>query len=142
MIVAQFGKLGPLAQPPAVLAAAPAEPSPSPSPLQTLLLLQVQWSHLDIAGPVWRDKDGGATGFGAQLLAGELLGGRRAGGCCFGGRWGLVLQCWPLSAACLLVARPAPAALYHCIIVALYHCCIVSLLHCITISSILPSSRT
>ncbi|KAI3433435.1 hypothetical protein D9Q98_003250 [Chlorella vulgaris] len=30
---------------------------------------KVQWSHLDIAGPVWRDKDGGATGFGAQLLA-------------------------------------------------------------------------
>lgn len=31
--------------------------------------LQVQWSHIDIAGPAWRDKDGGATGFGAQLLA-------------------------------------------------------------------------
>ncbi|KAL4421979.1 hypothetical protein ABPG77_011002 [Micractinium sp. CCAP 211/92] len=30
---------------------------------------KVQWSHIDIAGPAWRDKDGGATGFGAQLLA-------------------------------------------------------------------------
>ena len=29
---------------------------------------QVQWSHIDSAGPAWRDKDGGATGFGAQLL--------------------------------------------------------------------------
>ena len=30
---------------------------------------QVSWSHLDIAGPVWDDKLGGATGFGAQTLA-------------------------------------------------------------------------
>ena len=30
---------------------------------------KVRWSHLDIAGPVWNDKEGGATGFGAQLLA-------------------------------------------------------------------------
>ncbi|PSC76746.1 aminopeptidase family isoform B [Micractinium conductrix] len=30
---------------------------------------KVQWCHIDIAGPAWRDKDGGATGFGAQLLA-------------------------------------------------------------------------
>jgi leucyl aminopeptidase len=29
----------------------------------------VKWSHLDIAGPVWNEKEGGATGFGAQLLA-------------------------------------------------------------------------
>lgn len=27
------------------------------------------WAHLDIAGPVWNDKTGGATGYGAQLLA-------------------------------------------------------------------------
>lgn len=27
-----------------------------------------RWSHLDIAGPVWNEKEGGATGFGAQLL--------------------------------------------------------------------------
>lgn len=27
-----------------------------------------KWSHLDIAGPVWNEKEGGATGFGAQLL--------------------------------------------------------------------------
>ena len=37
--------------------------------LPLLLLPQVEWSHLDIAGPVWQDKQGGATGFGAQLLA-------------------------------------------------------------------------
>ncbi len=37
-------------------------------------LLQVQWSHLDIAGPVWREKEGGATGFGAQLLAEWAIG--------------------------------------------------------------------
>jgi leucyl aminopeptidase len=30
---------------------------------------KVAWSHIDIAGPAWRDKDGGATGFGAQTLA-------------------------------------------------------------------------
>jgi leucyl aminopeptidase len=30
---------------------------------------RVKWSHLDIAGPVWNEKEGGATGFGAQLLA-------------------------------------------------------------------------
>lgn len=32
-------------------------------------LEKTKWSHLDIAGPVWNDKVGGATGFGAQLLA-------------------------------------------------------------------------
>ncbi|EFN59475.1 hypothetical protein CHLNCDRAFT_33905 [Chlorella variabilis] len=30
---------------------------------------KVQWCHLDIAGPVWQEKQGGATGFGAQTLA-------------------------------------------------------------------------
>ena len=30
---------------------------------------KTEWAHLDIAGPVWQDKVGGATGFGAQLLA-------------------------------------------------------------------------
>lgn len=35
---------------------------------------KVQWSHLDIAGPVWREKEGGATGFGAQLLAEWAIG--------------------------------------------------------------------
>lgn len=30
---------------------------------------KTEWAHLDIAGPVWDDKSGGATGFGAQLLA-------------------------------------------------------------------------
>ena len=29
----------------------------------------VKWAHLDIAGPVWDDKKGGATGFGATTLA-------------------------------------------------------------------------
>ena len=28
------------------------------------------WAHLDIAGPVWNDKAGGATGFGVHTLAG------------------------------------------------------------------------
>ena len=28
-----------------------------------------RWAHLDIAGPVWDDKKGGATGFGAATLA-------------------------------------------------------------------------
>jgi leucyl aminopeptidase len=30
----------------------------------------VEWAHLDIAGPVWTEKDGGLpTGFGAATLA-------------------------------------------------------------------------
>ena len=29
-----------------------------------------QWAHLDIAGPVWNDKKGGATGFGVRTLVG------------------------------------------------------------------------
>jgi len=28
------------------------------------------WAHLDIAGPVWNDKKGGATGFGVRTLVG------------------------------------------------------------------------
>lgn len=30
---------------------------------------EMEWAHLDIAGPVWNDKEGGATGFGAGSLA-------------------------------------------------------------------------
>jgi len=30
---------------------------------------EMKWAHLDIAGPVWDDKQGGATGFGACSLA-------------------------------------------------------------------------
>jgi len=26
------------------------------------------WAHVDIAGPVWSEKGGGATGFGVKLL--------------------------------------------------------------------------
>jgi leucyl aminopeptidase len=33
----------------------------------------MQWAHLDIAGPVWDDKLGGATGFGAASLAAWVL---------------------------------------------------------------------
>lgn len=29
----------------------------------------VEWSHVDLAGPVWDDKKGGATGYGAALFA-------------------------------------------------------------------------
>ena len=29
----------------------------------------VEWAHVDMAGPVWDDKQGGATGFGAATLA-------------------------------------------------------------------------
>lgn len=35
---------------------------------------KISWSHLDIAGPVWDEKQGGATGFGAQLLAEWAMG--------------------------------------------------------------------
>jgi leucyl aminopeptidase len=48
---------------------ATSEATDAPARCLLLLLLQVEWSHLDIAGPVWQDKQGGATGFGAQLLA-------------------------------------------------------------------------
>lgn len=30
---------------------------------------QVEWAHIDIAGPAWDEKAGGATGFGALTLA-------------------------------------------------------------------------
>lgn len=30
---------------------------------------ETAWAHLDIAGPVWNDKAGGATGFGVRTLA-------------------------------------------------------------------------
>jgi len=30
------------------------------------------WAHLDIAGPVWNDKAGGATGFGVRTLVGVV----------------------------------------------------------------------
>ena len=36
---------------------------------QSWLFWQVEWAHLDIAGPCWDDKAGGATGFGALTLA-------------------------------------------------------------------------
>jgi hypothetical protein len=29
----------------------------------------VEWAHMDIAGPAWSEKQGGATGFGAATLA-------------------------------------------------------------------------
>ena len=29
---------------------------------------ETPWAHLDIAGPVWNDKAGGATGFGVRTL--------------------------------------------------------------------------
>lgn len=48
-----------------LLALTPAAPRAAPQ----LPRLQVEWAHIDMAGPVWRDKDGGATGFGAQMLA-------------------------------------------------------------------------
>ena len=34
---------------------------------------KVHWSHLDIAGPCWNDKEGGATGHGAALLTDFVL---------------------------------------------------------------------
>ena len=30
---------------------------------------ETKWGHLDIAGPVWNEKAGGATGFGVRTLA-------------------------------------------------------------------------
>ena len=35
---------------------------------------ETKWAHLDIAGPVWDDKKGGATGFGANTLARWIAG--------------------------------------------------------------------
>ena len=37
-----------------------------------------KWAHLDIAGPVWDDKKGGATGFGATTLAKWIAGSKKA----------------------------------------------------------------
>jgi len=34
-----------------------------------LFLWQVEHAHVDIAGPAWDDKAGGATGMGAMTLA-------------------------------------------------------------------------
>lgn len=34
---------------------------------------KMKWAHLDIAGPVWDEKQGGATGFGAATLAQWVL---------------------------------------------------------------------
>jgi len=31
---------------------------------------EAEWAHLDIAGPVWNDKQGGATGYGVRTLVG------------------------------------------------------------------------
>ena len=33
------------------------------------LAVQVAWAHIDAAGPMWDDDAGGATGWGAALLA-------------------------------------------------------------------------
>ena len=35
---------------------------------------KVAWSHLDIAGPVWNEKEGAATGYGAATLAEWVVG--------------------------------------------------------------------
>ena len=40
-------------------------PLPAPPPPQE----GVEWAHLDIAGPVWDEKAGQATGYGAATLA-------------------------------------------------------------------------
>lgn len=46
--------------------------SPSPHPLIScsawFFTFQTPWAHLDIAGPVWKDDMGGATGYGVKLL--------------------------------------------------------------------------
>ena len=38
-------------------------------PPQEFIQEGVEWSHLDIAGTAWNDKEGLATGYGAALLA-------------------------------------------------------------------------
>ena len=43
-------------------------PNPNPNPNQEFVS-DTAWAHLDIAGPVWNDKAGGATGFGVRTLA-------------------------------------------------------------------------
>ena len=35
--------------------------------------MQVEWAHIDIAGPAWDEKQGQATGFGAAVLAEWVL---------------------------------------------------------------------
>lgn len=35
----------------------------------------VKWAHVDIAGPAWDDKDGGATGYGVATLVEWVVGG-------------------------------------------------------------------
>jgi len=41
--------------------------------LQEFVSKTTPWAHLDIAGPVWNPKKGGATGFGARTLAEWVL---------------------------------------------------------------------
>jgi len=41
--------------------------------LQEFVTKKTPWAHLDIAGPVWNPKKGGATGFGARTLAQWVL---------------------------------------------------------------------
>ena len=60
-------------------------PNPTPTPstqeggsITAALFLaefvkKTPWAHLDIAGPVWNPKKGGATGFGARTLAQWVL---------------------------------------------------------------------
>ena len=43
--------------------------------LQKFVERGVAWAHLDIAGPAWDDKAGGATGFGVATLYGLAAGG-------------------------------------------------------------------
>ena len=48
--------------------------SPPPGSITAALFLKefvsdTAWAHLDIAGPVWNEKAGGATGFGVRTLA-------------------------------------------------------------------------
>ena len=31
---------------------------------------EAMWAHMDIAGPVWNDKKGGATGYAVRTLVG------------------------------------------------------------------------
>ena len=38
------------------------------------IVRQVEWAHVDIAGPAWDEKAGGATGFGATTLAEWAIG--------------------------------------------------------------------
>jgi len=31
------------------------------------------WAHIDLAGPVWSEKEGAATGYGVRLLSSWVL---------------------------------------------------------------------